>query len=93
MEQVTLDCLAHNGATFKLQKSISISIEYSNGMWIYRNESLNLWGYGECREAALNDLYDNLAYLWTEFGLESDDRLDSKALVIKRRLQDIIVEN
>ncbi len=71
------------------QTPIQVQVEYTDGLWVYRNEALNLWGCGERREDALSDLHANFAYLWQEFAEEEDSVLDSKALALKHRLLDL----
>jgi hypothetical protein len=71
----------------QLQRPLIVTVEYTDdGIWIYRNEELNLWGHGERRETALEDLHANFAYLWREFAEEKNDVLDSKARQLKRAL-------
>lgn len=86
MDPIRLTHFEYGGQRFSFRKPITVNVEYTDGIWVYHNEPLNLWGVGERREAALNDLHDNFAYLWREIAEESDDRLDDKAKEIKRAL-------
>ncbi len=70
----------------RLREPIVFGIEYADGMWIYSNAPLNLWGCGIRREDAVRELSENFEYLWREFALEDDHKLDAKALLIKQRL-------
>jgi hypothetical protein len=69
-----------------LNVPVLFNVEYLDGLWIYRNEELNLWGRGNRREKALEDLKENFDYLWSEIAQEEDERLDKKAIEIKKKL-------
>jgi len=86
MEPLRLSRFEHEGIIYNLKAPIQVQVEYVDGLWGYRNEALNLWGYGEKREEALKDLHANFAYLWNEFAKEADNVLDEKALALKQRL-------
>lgn len=89
MEPLRLTRFEHSGTRFELRKPIQVQVEYVDGLWMYRNEALNLWGCGERREEALRDLHANFAYLWKEFAEERDEVLDEKALALKLRLLEL----
>ncbi|CAI4030033.1 hypothetical protein DNFV4_00457 [Nitrospira tepida] len=89
MEPLRLTRFEHSGRRFEIRKPIQVQVEYVDGLWVYRNETLNLWGYGERRDEALRDLHANFAYLWQEFAEENDEVLDEKALGLKRRLLEL----
>ncbi len=97
MDTVSTDpiCLSqfeHAGVRYNLREPLVVNVEYKEGLWVYHNESLNLWGYGERREDALSDLHENFAYLWKEFAEEADDILDEKAQALKRFLLELRVQ-
>lgn len=89
MEPLRLVRFESSGIRHELQTPVQVQVEYSDGLWVYRNEALNLWGCGERREDALNDLHANFVYLWQEIAEEEDSVLDSKALSLKHRLLDL----
>ncbi|MCI0638017.1 MAG: hypothetical protein L0Y72_15305 [Gemmataceae bacterium] len=82
-DPIRLSRFEHGGVRYNLRKPLVVNIEYTDGLWVYHNESFNLWGYGDRREDALADLHGNFAYVWKEFAEENDDVLDSKAKAIK----------
>ena len=81
-----LQSFEHAGIHYQLRTPLTVAVDYNDRIWVYHNADLNLWGYGERREDALSDLHANLAYLWREFAEEKDERLDAKALLLKKRL-------
>lgn len=89
MEPLRLSRFEYAGMRYDLQQPIQVQVEYIDGLWMYRNESLNLWGCGERREEALRDLHSNFLYLWQEIAEETDEMLDEKALGLKRRLLEL----
>jgi len=81
----------HAGTRYSLRKPVVVTVEYADGLWVYHNETLNLWGYGARREDALEDVHVNFAYLWSEFAEERDSALDEKALELKKALLELRV--
>lgn len=93
MDPIRLTRFEHAGVRYSLRKPVVVTVEYTDGLWVYHNEPLNLWGYGERREDALKDLQENFAYLWKEVAEEDDAVLDDKARLLKRALVDIRAED
>lgn len=89
MEPLRLTRLDHSGFRRDFMTPIQVQVEYTDGLWVYRNDALNLLGCGERREDALKDLHANFAYLWQEFAEEEDRVLDTRARLLKRRLLDL----
>ncbi len=81
----------HDGIVFSLKEPLVVNVEFTDGLWVYHNSPLNLWGSGERREEAIADLHDNFAFLWQELAEERDEKLDSRAQDIKRLLLDLAV--
>jgi len=52
--------------------------------------SIGLDVFALTREQLFEEVHEQLAMLWTEFALESDERLDSEALEIKRNLHQLM---
>ncbi|MFA5863285.1 MAG: hypothetical protein WC975_01205 [Phycisphaerae bacterium] len=75
-----------------LKFPVLFNVEYLDGLWLYRNEELNLWGRGNRREKALEDLGDNFDYLWREIAQEKDEHLEKKAIEIKKKLLTLVGE-
>lgn len=82
--------LEHNGRIFSLKEPLLVDVEFTDGLWVYHNLTLNLWGSGESRTGALSDLQDSFAFLWREIAEERDEKLDARALEIKRLLLDLV---
>jgi hypothetical protein len=93
MDPIRLARFEHAGVRYSLRKPVVVNVEYTDGLWVYHNEPLNLWGYGERREDAIKDLHENFAYLWKEVAEEDDVVLDDKALLVKRALLEIRAED
>ncbi|MHB1036038.1 MAG: hypothetical protein ACYC35_16855 [Pirellulales bacterium] len=85
-QRVRITSFEDSGVCYKLAEPLLIEIEFSDGLWVYHHEPLNLWGYGETPEKALGDLHANFGYLWREFAEEDDSVLDDKAKHLKQLL-------
>jgi len=86
MEPLRMTVFTHELTSYRLREPLLVRVEYSDGLWVYSNAAINLWGYAARREDAIADLAANFDYLWSEFALEDDSVLDEKARVIKQRL-------
>lgn len=80
------------GRSFSFKEPLEVSAELDDGMWIYHNSLINLWGFCERPEDALRDLHENFAYLWDEIAQQHDDLLDGGALEIKRNLLKLVAD-
>ncbi|MCC7147224.1 MAG: hypothetical protein IT443_12330 [Phycisphaeraceae bacterium] len=90
MDPLRITRFEHDGRRYKLREPLLVAVEYADGMWVYHDPDVNLWGYGERREDAVHDLHANFDYIYREFAEEQDARLDEKALDIKHRLNQIV---
>ncbi len=84
--RVRISRFEYDGTRYDLKKPISVQVEFIDGLWVYHNARLNLWGFGKAREEALRDLHENFAFLWREYAVEQDDALDETAQELKHRL-------
>jgi hypothetical protein len=89
MEYVHISCFECRGKRYHLVCPLNVDVERSDGLWVCRNDWLNLWGTGELRADALRDLNRNFAHLWREYAEEDDAVLDDGARELKRRLLDL----
>jgi len=90
MDPLRLTRFEAEGTVYHLKEPLVVDVEYSDEMWVFRNDLINLWGFGERREDALRDLHENFAYLWHEIAQETDELLDSHAIDIKRVLSSVV---
>lgn len=88
MDPIRIIDVENQGIRYPLTKPLLVDVDRSDDSWVLHNDSLNLWGYGDSKEDALQDLYSNFAYIVDAFGDEDDDQLDSKALQIKKSLHE-----
>lgn len=85
-EPLRLMRFEHEGTRYLLKEPLLVFVEYAEGVWVYRNEVINLWGYAKRRADALKGLGAAFDYLFREIALEDDAVLDGKALLLKQRL-------
>jgi hypothetical protein len=90
MEPLPFVRFEHEGRLYRLREPLLVSVEYTDGVWIYSNESINLSGHGQQRADAVRELNETFDYLWRELALEKDEVLDERAQLIKRRLLSLV---
>lgn len=93
VEPIRVARFESQGRVFRLREAVTVDVEYTDGMWLYHHESLNLWGYAARREDALNELHENFAYQFREIAEESEENLDQVAKDLRRRLLDAVASN
>jgi hypothetical protein len=86
MEPLRFARIEHEGKRYVLREPLLVEVEYSDSVWVYRNDSINLWGYAKRRADALKHLAATFDYLFREIAQEEDESLDGKALALKQRL-------
>lgn len=91
MEPIRIARFQHAASVYDLKSPVAVNVEYSDDMWIYHHEGLNLWGYGPRREDALRELHENFDYNWREIAEEKPERLDSVALQLREKLRSLVV--
>lgn len=89
-EPIRLRTLKCDGTVFKFRKPFSFDVEYVGGVWAYSNALLNVSGFADSRQAALNELCQAMGYVWQEFAMADDTELDERALELKRRLVETV---
>lgn len=86
MEPLRLMRFEHEGRRYILKEPLTVLVEHNEGMWIYHNDEINLWGYASRRADAVRELHATFDYLWHELAEEDDAVLDEKAKSLKRKL-------
>lgn len=86
MEPLRISRFEHAGRRHLLATPVTLAVNYTDALWVYSNEALNLWGYGERREDALRDLHESFDYLYREIVEEDDSALDAVARKLKASL-------
>ena len=75
---------------FQLKEPLEFTADIDDGMCVYHNPQINLWGYGDRPDDALRDLHENFAYLWDEVAQDQDELLDDKALEVKHAILELV---
>ena len=86
MEPLRIARFEYGGRVFALTSPVSVNIEYADGLWVYNYPSLNLWGYAERREKALENLHADFLDLYTQIAEEDPVKLDGAAQQLRSRL-------
>jgi hypothetical protein len=90
MEPLRISRFEYAGRRYQLTTPVSVAVAYNDGLWVYSNESLNLWGYADRREDALRDLHESFDYIYREIAEEGDESLDDVAKKLKQKLRDLV---
>jgi hypothetical protein len=90
-EPLRISRFEHGGRRYQLMTPVTVSVAYSDGLWVYSNELLNIWGYADRRENALRDLNENFDYIYREIAEEADESLDEVAKKLKQTLRSLRV--
>lgn len=93
VEPIRVARFESEGRVFRLREPISVDVEYSDGMWLYHHQELNLWGYAARREDALEELNRYFAYEYREIAEEDEAKLDSVARSLRQRLLNAVIQN
>lgn len=75
---------------YRLRKPLIVEVQHAEGLWVYRNAEIGLWGTGERRMDALRDLNGNFDFLYQEYAQEDDSKLDGKARELKMMLLNMV---
>jgi hypothetical protein len=92
MEPLRIGRFEYAGRRYPLTTPVTVMVGYSDGLWVYSNDSLNLWGYADRREDALRDLNESFAYMYREIAEEADSSLDAVAQKLKQKLLELVVQ-
>lgn len=95
VDTVSLDPLRvnrfeHAGRRYPLKAPLVLQVDYKDGLWVYHNEALNLWGYAERREDAIRDLNETFDYLYREIAEADEVTLDGAAQRIRSHLLELV---
>jgi hypothetical protein len=90
MDPLRMTRFEHDGKTYRLREPLVVSVEYTDGLWIYTNDLMNLWGQGVRREDAIRELNAAFDYLWREIAQEDDAVLDAVAQGVKLKLLSLV---
>lgn len=90
MEPLRMGRFEHGGRVFLLSTPVTVNIEYVEGLWVYHQPELNLWGYEGRREDALRELNAAFVIAYQDIAEEKEDKLDAKARELRVRLRQIV---
>ena len=76
-----------------LNKSITFYIEINKDGFYYSNDQYNIYAFGKCQSEVENNLLEEFLIQYESYAFTSDDKLDSKALLLKKNLLSIYGEN
>ncbi|MBQ9607840.1 MAG: hypothetical protein IJV15_00175 [Lachnospiraceae bacterium] len=75
-----------NGNIIKLNSKILFTIEIDENGFYYSNDKYNIYTFGETQKEAENNLYECFLVQFESYALEEDEKLDDKALLLKKDL-------
>jgi len=82
-----------NGIKIDLTRPLEIDIgeiDEAGYKYMVSNEEFHIYGIGKTKEDAINDLKKHFDFLYKEYGLCSDNKLEKLALEYKKKVLQII---
>ncbi|HLG13921.1 MAG TPA: hypothetical protein VJH03_05245 [Blastocatellia bacterium] len=76
----------YQGRRFHLRETMTIQVDFREGLWVYEYEPLRMLGYGTSRAEALNAFRSEFASCWDQIAQESDENLTLDAVELKAKL-------
>ena len=75
---------------FRLRHALEVEQYREHGHWIHECKPLFLLGYGKTKEESWNSFVEAFECQWESIALERDSKLTRDALVLKRKLLDLV---
>ncbi|MQY62095.1 hypothetical protein GH146_02245 [archaeon] len=69
-----------------LRKPIEVTPVFHDGMWTMENKDLDIISMSTDYKECLKDFYDEVFFVWEEYGQEDDDKLTNGAKDLKRKI-------
>ena len=76
---------------FTLRRPIEYEVSYEEGVWIYESRDLGLVSYDRTKAKAEENFNEDFAALWDRIALADDSKLTRRAVELKRRLNELVV--
>jgi hypothetical protein len=93
MEPIRMSTFENSGRRYRLREAVPFSIEFTEGVWAYSNDTLGIRGYADRREDALRELHEAFDFAYRDIGLADEDTLIGKAIEMKREFQRLVQAN
>jgi len=92
LRNITTNKIRYKDKSFRFKKPLHIRVYYKDEIFIVYNEELDIFEIGKSMEDAWISFCEDFMYLQKEIVEEDDEKLDEKALELKKLFQDITVE-
>lgn len=90
MEPIRIARFEYGGRALTLNSPLAVNIDYTDGLWVYNHPGLNLWGYAERREKALENLHADFLDTYNQIAEEDPSQLDGVAQQLRERLLSLV---
>jgi len=87
-----ISAIEHSGRRYIFSRPFELSVETENDLYVLGNKKLNIISCGRELGDALKSLGEDFDFMWNEYAMEKDDRLDSNAKVLKHELLGLVKE-
>lgn len=75
-----------------LRKPIEVTPDFRDGMWTMENKDFDIISMSTDYKECLRDFYDEVFFIYEEYGKEEDDKLTNDAKELKRKILHHIAE-
>lgn len=82
----------YDGIKLRFKTPFSFVYQFEDGAFFYQIAELSIFGYGEDLIDMLNDFYENIVIDWKIYVKNDKERLNKKALILRKKLLELLEE-
>lgn len=95
LSPISLKVVHWNQQEFRFENPLTLTPsldEESQQLYVVEDPDLTLFAYAQTREQLLNEINEQIAFMWSTYVQASESELASDALKLRQRLQEVIRE-
>lgn len=90
---LSFDRILGKDCVFILREPLYAVLSREDSLFVVKDETLNILGYGFTREHAVRDFQRHFEFLWHEYAEADDQTLTSDAKKLKNALQAVVARS
>jgi hypothetical protein len=88
--EVPIRDITAGNVTFHQRKPVNVTVTWEGDAWSFELRELSLLSFGNSSDSARESFSEDFHAMWDVIGTASDDRLTREALLVKKRLQELV---